>query len=48
MKDPSERWSAEQLLEHDFLINAHSYKEEFQQVVREYKVIDTEEREKKR
>ena len=48
VKDPSKRWSAEELLEHDFLINANSHKEEFQEVVREYKKKDEEEREKKR
>ena len=48
VKDPNDRWSAEQLLEHDFLLNAQDYKQEFSQVVNDFKVIDAEEREKKK
>jgi len=33
IKDPKQRWSADQLLEHEFLIGAADHKQEFGQLV---------------
>ena len=39
VKDPKERPSADELLEHEFLAGADDYKQEFIQVVKDYKRI---------
>ena len=41
-KDPKKRPSADELLEHEFLDGAADHKQEFAQIIKDYKVIHEE------
>ena len=48
IKDPKQRWTADQLLQHEFLSDAMNYKEEFGQVVTNFCVLRDEAKARRR